>query len=110
MLFRSLPLPSRISAEVKVRRSSRSAPLASSISNYDRLFKTYAGRIGWDWRLLAAQGWAESRFRPTARSWVGARGLMQIMPRTARGYRTPVSALNNPETSIRVATQLIDEV
>ena len=80
------------------------------ISNYDRLFKTYAGRIGWDWRLLAAQGWAESRFRPTARSWVGARGLMQIMPRTARGYRTPVSALNNPETSIRVATQLIDDL
>ncbi|MDE6453083.1 MAG: transporter substrate-binding domain-containing protein [Muribaculaceae bacterium] len=80
------------------------------ISNYDRLFKTYAERIGWDWRLLAAQGWAESRFRPTARSWVGARGLMQIMPRTARGYKTPVSALNNPETSIRVATQLLNDL
>lgn len=80
------------------------------ISSYDRLFKTYAERIGWDWRLLAAQGWAESRFRPTARSWVGARGLMQIMPRTARGYRTPVSKLNNPETSIRVATQLLADL
>ena len=80
------------------------------ISRYDKLFKTYAERIGWDWRLLAAQGWAESRFRPNARSWVGARGLMQIMPRTARGYKTPVSALNNPETSIRVATQLLDDL
>ena len=80
------------------------------ISSYDKLFKTYAERIGWDWRLLAAQGWAESRFRPNARSWVGARGLMQIMPRTARGYKTPVSALNNPETSIRVATQLLDDL
>lgn len=80
------------------------------ISNYDRLFKTYAERIGWDWRLLAAQGWAESRFKPTARSWVGARGLMQIMPRTARGYNTPVSKLNNPETSIKVATQLINDL
>lgn len=80
------------------------------ISSYDNLFKTYADRIGWDWRLLAAQGWAESRFRPNARSWVGARGLMQIMPRTARGYNTPVSALNNPETSIRVATQLLNDL
>lgn len=80
------------------------------ISSYDNLFKTYAERIGWDWRLLAAQGWAESRFRPNARSWVGARGLMQIMPRTARGYKTPVSALNNPETSINVATQLLRDL
>lgn len=80
------------------------------ISRFDNLFRTYAERIGWDWRLLAAQGWAESRFRPTARSWVGARGLMQIMPRTARGYRTPVSQLNNPETSIRVATRLLDDL
>lgn len=80
------------------------------ISNYDRLFKTYAERIGWDWRLLAAQGWAESRFKPTARSWVGARGLMQIMPRTARGYNTPVSKLNNPETSINVATRLLADL
>lgn len=80
------------------------------ISRFDNLFRTYAERIGWDWRLLAAQGWAESRFSPTARSWVGARGLMQIMPRTARGYRTPVSQLNNPETSIRVATRLLDDL
>ena len=80
------------------------------ISQYDNLFRKYAPTIGWDWRLLAAQGWAESRFRPNARSWVGARGLMQIMPRTARGYKTPVSALNNPETSIRVATQLLDDL
>lgn len=80
------------------------------ISAYDNLFKTYAEGIDWDWRLLAAQGWAESRFNPRARSWVGARGLMQIMPRTARGYRTPVSQLNNPETSISVATRLLADL
>jgi len=80
------------------------------ISEYDHLFRTYAGNIGWDWRLLAAQGWAESRFRPKARSWAGARGLMQIMPRTARGYNTSVAALDNPATSIRVATQLLSDL
>lgn len=80
------------------------------ISQYDDLFKRYAPNIGWDWRLMAAQAYTESKFKPNARSWVGARGLMQIMPSTARGYRTPVSRLNNPETSVQVATKLINDL
>lgn len=80
------------------------------ISNYDNLFKRYAPRVGWDWRLMAAQAFVESKFKPNARSWVGARGLMQIMPSTARGYRTPVNRLNNPETSVQVATKLINDL
>ena len=43
------------------------------ISNYDRLFKTYAGRIGWDWRLLALEHMcyahvvaADNEFQPLA--------------------------------------------
>lgn len=80
------------------------------ISQYDNLFKKYAPNVGWDWRLMAAQAFQESRFKPNARSWVGARGLMQIMPRTARGYRTPVSKLNNPEVSVQVATALISDL
>lgn len=80
------------------------------ISKYDDIFKKYAPKIGWDWRLMAAQAFQESRFKPNARSWVGARGLMQIMPRTARGYKTSVSQLNNPEVSVRVATDLINDL
>lgn len=80
------------------------------ISKYDNLFKKYAPNIDWDWRLLAAQAYQESRFKPNARSWVGARGLMQIMPRTARGYKTNVSQLNNPEISVKVATQLLADL
>ncbi len=80
------------------------------ISKYDYLFKKYAPTIGWDWRLMAAQAYQESRFRPNAKSWVGARGLMQIMPSTARGYRTKVSQLNNPEVSVKVASLLLDDL
>lgn len=80
------------------------------ISRYDNLFKKYAPKIGWDWRLMAAQAFQESRFKPNARSWVGARGLMQIMPRTARGYNAKVSQLGNPEVSVRVATDLINDL
>lgn len=80
------------------------------ISQYDNIFKKYAPEIGWDWRLMAAQAFVESKFKPNAKSWVGARGLMQIMPSTARGYRTKVSQLGNPETSVKVASQLINDL
>lgn len=80
------------------------------ISKYDNLFKQYAPKVDWDWRLLAAQAYVESKFNTNARSWVGARGLMQVMPSTARGYRTNPRSLNNPETSLKVATALINDL
>lgn len=80
------------------------------ISPYDDLFRKYAKEIGWDWRLLAAQAYTESKFKPGATSWAGARGLMQIMPATARGYGVATSKLYDPETSVRTATRLIADL
>ena len=54
------------------------------LSVYDDLFKKYSPKLDWDWRLLAAVSFEESRFDPIATSRVGARGLMQLMPKT--GY------------------------
>ena len=54
------------------------------LSPYDDYFKEYAKIPGWDWRLVASQAYQESRFKPNAKSWAGATGLMQIMPATAR--------------------------
>jgi len=55
-----------------------------SIERYKPIIKKYAKRYGFDWRLIAAQIVKESGFREKARSHVGARGLMQLMPRTAK--------------------------
>jgi membrane-bound lytic murein transglycosylase F len=55
-----------------------------AISPYDDWFRQYAAIPGWDWRLVAAQAFQESRFNPAAHSWAGAVGLMQIMPKTAQ--------------------------
>jgi membrane-bound lytic murein transglycosylase F len=54
-----------------------------SLSKYKPIIKKYSKRYGFDWRLIVAQIMQESRFREKARSHVGAKGLMQIMPRTA---------------------------
>ena len=80
------------------------------ISKFDNLFKKYSAPIDWDWRLMAAQAYAESLFNPRARSWVGARGLMQVMPSTGRGYGAAVSSLNNPDVSVRVASRLLSDL
>jgi membrane-bound lytic murein transglycosylase F len=56
----------------------------SVLSEYDGLLREHAPAIGWDWRLLAALTFQESRFDPRARSWAGAQGLLQLMPATAR--------------------------
>lgn len=80
------------------------------ISPYDDLFRKYAGEIGWDWRLLAAQAYTESHFNPKAVSWAGARGLMQIMPGTARQYGLSQARINDPEANISTAVRLIRDL
>jgi membrane-bound lytic murein transglycosylase F len=56
------------------------------LSEFDSLIKQFAGELNWDWRLLASQAFQESRFKPQARSWAGATGLLQLMPATAREF------------------------
>lgn len=77
------------------------------ISRFDGLFRTYAARIGWDWRLLASLAYAESNFDPTVVSWAGARGLMQLMPRTARAMGVPAGKEDDPEESVKAAVNYI---
>lgn len=44
-----------------------------------------ATRYGWDPTLIMAQAWQESYWRQDEVSWVGAVGVMQVMPATADG-------------------------
>lgn len=53
------------------------------VSQWDEYFKQSSLKIDWDWRLVAAMVYQESRFRSNAVSPRGASGLMQLMPSTA---------------------------
>ena len=77
------------------------------LSPYDGLFRRYSAG-GHDWRLLGAICFVESRFDNSVTSWAGARGIMQIMPSTARANGIDPAALDDPETSIRLAAKLLN--
>ncbi len=71
----------------------------SKISPYDDLIKAEAEKLGWDWRLLAALVYQESMFDPEGESWAGAKGLMQLMPETAKQFG--VTDRSDPYQSLR---------
>ncbi|SEA36927.1 transporter substrate-binding domain-containing protein [Microbulbifer marinus] len=76
------------------------------ISPYDDLIQKYADEYDFDWRLIVAQMFQESSFNPKAKSWVGARGLMQVMPAT--GKQVGEANLFDPETSVRAGLKYLD--
>lgn len=50
------------------------------LSPYDKLIKPIADSMGVDWKMVVAIAAQESKFDPTAESWTGAVGLMQVLP------------------------------
>ena len=78
-----------------------------AISPYDHLFKKYAKLINWDWKLLAAVSFHESRFDSSQVSWAGAVGLMQLMPNTAFSFGLTKQNGFNPEMNIEAGVQYI---
>ncbi len=66
--------------------------------------------------LVLAMIRQESAFDPSARSWAGARGLMQLMPATGRelarriGVKYSTERLSDPNFSIRLGTTYFSQV
>lgn len=74
---------------------------------YYFVFVELAPTIGWDWSTLAAVAWNESHFNPHATSYVGAKGIMQLMPKTARRFGLNDSTILVPEDNIRAGVEYI---
>lgn len=58
--------------------------LGGKLSDYDDVVKSVASVYDFDWRLISSIIYRESRFDSQAKSTVGASGLMQLMPITAK--------------------------
>jgi membrane-bound lytic murein transglycosylase F len=87
--------------EKKYFSGSRPASIAGSeyfatngggkVSPFDDIIKKCSESIGWDWRLVAALIYQESRFNPSVISPRGAYGLMQVMPETGQHFGLDVT-------------------
>ena len=73
-----------------------------TLSPYDDMIKDHAAELGWDWRMLAAVIYQESKFSINSRSHRGAQGLMQVMPQTAAYYG--IDDLLDPEKNLYAGT------
>ncbi|WP_346837866.1 transporter substrate-binding domain-containing protein [Microbulbifer sp. SAOS-129_SWC] len=78
---------------------------AKALSPYDPLVRKYANGADRDWRMVVSQMYQESQFNPRAKSFAGARGLMQVLPRTAR--QMGVGNLYKPENGIRAGVSYL---
>ncbi len=94
-------------ASLKRTRSEYYSLSGGKLSPYDSLIIQYADSLNWDWKLLAAQIYKESKFDANAESWAGAIGLLQLMPETAEEYGVSRANLTIPEENIKAGTNHI---
>lgn len=77
------------------------------ISPYDDLIKEVADSAGVDWLLVASIVAQETKFNPSSKSWAGAVGLMQVMPRYSQV--ADEKELFDEKTNLREGVRIIKE-
>lgn len=68
-------------------------------------FKKYGKQYNFDWLLLAAQGYQESRLNQDLISQAGALGIMQVRPSTARDPNINIKDIGIVENNIHAGTK-----
>jgi len=80
---------------------------SAKLTTYRSLFKKYAKMYGFDWPLVAAVAYQESRLEPNRKSHKGAVGLMQIRPATARGKNVGIDDIEDPENNVHAGVKYL---
>ena len=70
-------------------------------------FQRYADQYGFDWLLIAAQGYQESRFDQSKRSKAGAVGIMQLLPSTAADKAVGIPDVSTVENNIHAGVKYL---
>ena len=78
-------------------------PFLNQVSKYSK---------GYDPLIALSLIRQESGFNSRARSWVGARGLMQLMPKTAQMYSRGIKTrhLYNPKINIKIGSKYLQKL
>jgi membrane-bound lytic murein transglycosylase MltF len=76
--------------------------------SYVQYFKKYGAEYNFDYLMLAAQGYQESRLDQNAKSAVGAIGVMQLMPAT--GAEMNVGDIRVTEANVHAGAKYMDRL
>ena len=77
-------------------------------AQYDEMLeiiRRYAAQYGFDWRMIAAQGYQESGLNQARRSHAGAIGVMQVMPATAADPNVGIPDISTAEANIHAGVK-----
>jgi len=92
----------------KYKRAKKSTVSNAQFKALKQKFEKYAAQYDIDPLVLMAQAYQESHFKAHAKSRVGARGIMQLMPATARQLKVKNSY--DAEASIRAGAKYHKEI
>ena len=74
------------------------------------LFRKYGGQYGFDYLMVAAQGYQESGLDQSVVSPVGAIGIMQVLPTTAADKSVGIPDISTPESNIQAGTKYLRHI
>jgi membrane-bound lytic murein transglycosylase MltF len=89
-----------IDAAVSGEHRERFEPIAQT-------FQRYAGRYDFDWLMIAAQAYQESRFDQSKRSPAGAVGIMQLLPSTAADRAVGIPDISTIENNVHAGVKYL---
>jgi membrane-bound lytic murein transglycosylase MltF len=73
-------------------------------------FKKYAGQYGFDYLMVIAQGYQESRLDQSVRSPAGAIGVMQLLPSTAGDPAVNIPNIEELEPNIHAGIKYLHHI
>jgi membrane-bound lytic murein transglycosylase MltF len=77
------------------------------LRNVAELFKEYGGQYDFDWLMVAAQGYQESKLDQSARSHAGAVGIMQLLPSTAADPNVGIPNITTERNNIHAGVRYL---
>jgi membrane-bound lytic murein transglycosylase MltF len=72
------------------------------------VFEKYGNQYGFDFLIVAAQGYQESRLDQSARSPAGAVGIMQLLPSTAADPNVGIPDITTAEPNIHAGVRYLN--
>lgn len=99
----------RLSSGAYIKQSTSQKELEKFSSKIE-LFRRYSGKYDFDWLMIIAQAYQESGLNQSARSPVGAVGIMQVLPSTASAAPISINDIEAIDNNIHAGVKYLRHI